>query len=133
MRHALIDRVRSLKRFAAEQSATRFDADGEFAGDAWDDGAALDAATAPASPLELLESAQAAACFDACLASLSDEHRGTLQQCLLAGQTELEVATQNGCSLGTVKSRKHYALKKMKDCVSHCLDGVAPRTDRSRS
>ena len=117
MRHALIDRVRSLQRFAAEQSATRFDADGEFAGDAWDDGAALDAATAPASPLELLESAQAAACFDACLASLSDEHRGTLQQCLLAGQTELEVATATRllCTIGAVLDwiyRSHVALSK---------------------
>ena len=79
MRRALVDRVRSLERFAAEQLATRFDADREFAGDAWDDGAVLDAATAPASPLELPESAQAAACFDACLTSLSDKHRGTLQ------------------------------------------------------
>lgn len=132
MRHALLDKLRSLKRFAVEQSATRFDEDGAFSDDAWDDAAPLDAGFAPASPLKLLESKQAAACFDECLAGLSDEHQSTLQRCLLAGQTELEVAAQIGCSLGTVKSRKHSAIKKMKDCVSHCLDGAAPEGGRSQ-
>ncbi len=132
MRHALVDKLRSLQRFAAEQSATRFDAEGGFSGDVWDDAAALDHESAPATPPDLLESAQAAACFDECLADLSDEHRSTLQQCLLAGQTELELATQSGCSLGTVKSRKYYALKKMKDCVSHCLNGAAPGASGSQ-
>jgi RNA polymerase sigma-70 factor (ECF subfamily) len=122
MRHALLDKLRSIKRFAPELSATRISDDGLF----MDDDYGVEAVMAdPAhAPSNLLEALQKNACFDACLDALSQAHRDTLQRCLLAGQTEVEIAYETDQPLGTVKSRKHTALKKMQSCVVDCVGGV---------
>ena len=125
MRYALLDKLRTFKRFALEQSATRTDAEGDFSGD--DYGEAESSTSASFStPVDALETKQANACFEACLVALSEAHRHTLQRSLIAGQTESFIAIETGQSLGTVKSRKHYAVKKMQACVSDCLDGGWP-------
>jgi RNA polymerase sigma-70 factor (ECF subfamily) len=122
MRHALLDKLRSLKRFAPEQSATRISDDGAFLDDDYgNDVATVDSAQTPPN---LLEALQDTACFDACLGALSEAHRDTLQRCLLAGQTEAEIAHETVQPLGTVKSRKHTAVKKMQLCVADCVSGL---------
>ena len=129
MRHALLDKLRTLKRFHLEQSASRTDTEGNFIVDEYGDGdgAAMgDFVTPP----DALETKQANACFDACVQALSDAHRDTLQRSLIAGQAESFIALETAQSLGTVKSRKHYAVKKMQTCVSSCLAGNRP-SDRS--
>lgn len=124
MRHALLDKLRVVKRFSLEQSASQIADDGDFLDDDYTSGAG-DSLNDSATPPDVLDSKQAAACFDACLLALSLTHRDTLQRCLVAGQTEALIACEMGQSIGTVKSRKHYAVKKMQVCVSHCLGGVA--------
>ena len=122
MRHSLLDKLRTLKRFKVEQSASRTDVVGDFTPDDFGD---MEGATSEgfATPVAALETKQATACFDACLQALSDSHRDTLQRSLIAGQAESFIAIETGQSLGTVKSRKHYAVKKMQTCVSDCLAG----------
>lgn len=70
MRHALLDKLRSVKRFAAEQSATKTDAEGEFFAEEYD-GIESTASEGFKAPVDELESKQANACFDACLNALS--------------------------------------------------------------
>lgn len=70
MRHALLDKLRSVKRFAAEQSATKTDAEGEFFADEYGGIESLGSEGFRA-PVDELESEQANACFDACLNALS--------------------------------------------------------------
>ena len=125
MRHALLDKLRSMKRFAAEQSATKTDAEGEFFADEYGGIESLGPEGFRA-PVDELESKQANACFDACLNALSAVHRDTLQRSLIAGQAESFIASVTAQSLGTVKSRKHYAVKKMQACVKDCLEGISP-------
>lgn len=125
MRHALLDKLRTLKRFRVEQSASKTDVEGNFICDDYGDfeGTACQGFAAPG---DALEEKQANKCFDVCLQALSDAHRDTLQRSLLAGQAESFIAIETGQSLGTVKSRKHYAIKKMQTCVSDCLAGNRP-------
>ena len=125
MRHALLDKLRTLKRFYLEQSASKSDEQGNFAFDDYGDGQGVEPA-GYATPVNALESKQSNACFDACLQTLSAAHRDTLQRSLIAGQTESHIATETAQSVGTVKSRKHYAVKKMQVCVSDCLAGNQP-------
>lgn len=122
MRHALLDKLRAQKRFNLEQSASAIDNQGDFISDDYGESAETTSAVF-ATPIDALETKQADACFDSCLKSLSDAHRDTLQRSLIAGQTESFIATETSQSLGTVKSRKHYAVKKMQACVSDCLAG----------
>ena len=122
MRHALLDKLRTLKRFHLEQSTSKTDAEGDFVSDDYGDSEGVESGGL-ATPVEALESKQAHACFEACLQALSDAHRDTLQRSLLAGQAESVIAIETAQSLGTVKSRKHYAVKKMRECVSDCLAG----------
>ena len=125
MRHALLDKLRTLKRFHLEQSASKTDAEGDFVSD--DYGDSEDATSGVfATPADALETKQANACFGECLQALSDAHRDTLQRSLIAGQAESFIAVETAQSLGTVKSRKHYAVKKMQACVSDCLAGSHP-------
>jgi len=123
MRHALLDKLRAVKRFQPEQSATQVSSDGEFLSENFGDEHAF--AERTPTPPDVLEALQESACFDACLAALTDAHRDTLQRCLLGGQTEAEIAAVTAQSIGTVKSRKHYAVKKMQSCVAECLLGTA--------
>lgn len=125
MRHALLDKLRSLKRFNVEQSASKTDEDGDFASDDYGDSEGVEP-VGFATPVAALEAKQANACFEACLQALSDAHRDTLQRSLLAGQAESVIAIETAQSLGTVKSRKHYAVKKMQACVVECLSGTHP-------
>lgn len=125
MRHALLDKLRTVKRFSHEQSVTKMDEDGDFCADEHD-GMESAASEGLAIPMDALEAKQANACFDECLQALSDAHRDTLQRSLVAGQTEGLIAAETSQSLGTVKSRKHYAVKKMQACVKDCLDGTDP-------
>lgn len=122
MRYALLDKLRFVKRFAPEQSATRVSDDGAYLND--DYGAEMATIDIFNTPHQHLEVKQETACFDACLESLSETHRDTLQRSLLAGQTEAEIAYQTTQPLGTVKSRKHNAVKKMQRCVADCVSGV---------
>lgn len=122
MRHALLDKLRVVKRFQLEQSATQLSSDGEFLEENYGNEQGL--ADHSAAPPDILDAQQQSACFDACLASLSDVHRDTLQRCLLASQTEAEIAIATAQSIGTVKSRKHYAVKKMQVCIAECLSGA---------
>ena len=122
MRHALLDKLRTLKRFNLEQSASKTDAEGDFIADDYGDSEGT-MSVVFATPVDALETKQANACFDACLQALSDAHRDTLQRSLIAGQAESFIAIETAQTLGTVKSRKHYAVKKMQTCVSDCLAG----------
>jgi len=123
MRHALLDKLRTLKRFTLEQSTSKTDVEGDFITDDYDDSVGTTYGGF-ATPVDALETKQANACFDACLQALSDAHRDTLQRSLIAGQAESFIAIETAQSLGTVKSRKHYAVKKMQSCVSNCLAGA---------
>ena len=125
MRHALLDKLRTLKRFHLEQSASKTDAEGDFVSDDYGDSEDTSSGVF-ATPVDALETKQANACFDECLQALSDAHRDTLQRSLIAGQAESFIAVETAQSLGTVKSRKHYAVKKMQACVSDCLAGSHP-------
>lgn len=125
MRHALLDKLRTLKRFHLEQSASKTDAEGDFVSDDYGNGESTTSGVF-ATPVDALETKQANACFDACLQTLSDAHRDTLHRSLIAGQPESFIAVETAQSLGTVKSRKHYAVKKMQTCVSDCLAGNLP-------
>ena len=125
MRHALLDKLRTLKRFTPEQSSSKTDMEGNFLTDDYGDAEGITSGSF-VTPVNALESKQANECFDACLMALSGAHRDTLQRCLIAGQTELFIAVETDQSLGTVKSRKHYAVKKMQICVSECLAGKRP-------
>lgn len=124
MRHALLDKLRTVKRFSPEQSATKTDEEGEFCADEYSSVEAV-ASSGFDIPIDALERKQANACFDACLNALSDGHRDTLQRSLIAGQAESLIAIETAQSLGTVKSRKHYAVKKMQACVKDCMHGNA--------
>lgn len=127
MRHSLLDKLRTLKRFNVEQSVSKINAEGDFASDDYGDSESVEPGSF-GTPVEALESKQANACFDACLQALSDVHRDTLQRSLIAGQTESVIAIETAQSPGTVKSRKHYAVKKMQACVTECLAGSHPST-----
>ncbi len=48
------------------------------------------------------------------VANLSEEHRLVVELRFFAGATLDEIAATLGCPLGTVKSRLHYALEKMR-------------------
>ena len=48
------------------------------------------------------------------VASLPEEHRLVVELRFFAGATLDEIAAALGCPLGTVKSRLHYALKKLR-------------------
>ena len=121
MRHSMLDTLRKVERSRFEQSATKRSDDGEFLGD--DYGTEATTVDAAQLPPNQLEAKQENTCFDACLNALSEAHRDTLQRALIAGQTETEIARQTFQPLGTVKSRKHTAVKKMQLCVADCMSG----------
>ena len=131
MRHALLDKLRTLKRFNLEQSASQTDAEGDFVSDEYGDSEGITSRSLM-TPVDALETKQATACFDICLQALSDAHRDTLQRSLIAGHAESFIAIETAQSLGTVKSRKHYAVKKMQTCVSDCLAGSHPTATASK-
>lgn len=58
--------------------------------------------------------AEEARLVQAALASLPDDHRTVLELRFFAGASLDEIATLIGCPLGTVKSRLHHALEKLR-------------------
>jgi len=57
------------------------------------------------------------------LDQLTPEHRSVMILHEIEGLKEQEIAATLDCSLGTVKSRLHYARKKMKKILSHDVQG----------
>jgi RNA polymerase sigma-70 factor (ECF subfamily) len=50
--------------------------------------------------------------------SLSEKHRAVIQMHIYNGMEYAQIAEQLGCSVGTVKSRMHYAIKSLKQILS---------------
>ncbi len=49
--------------------------------------------------------------------SLSEKHRTVILMHIYKGMDYAEIAKQLGCSIGTVKSRMHYAIKSLKQIM----------------
>lgn len=54
----------------------------------------------------------------AAIESLSEKHRAVIIMHIYKGMEYAEIATQLGCSVGTVKSRMHYAIKFLKQIIN---------------
>jgi len=67
-----------------------------------------------AEPPAAAEQAEEARLVQAAVASLPDEHRAVLELRFFAGASLDEIATLLGCPLGTVKSRLHHGLEKLR-------------------
>jgi RNA polymerase sigma-70 factor (ECF subfamily) len=67
-----------------------------------------------AEPSAAAEQAEDARLVQAALAALPDEHRAVLELRFFAGAALDEIATLLGCPLGTVKSRLHHGLEKLR-------------------
>lgn len=66
------------------------------------------------APPAAAEQAEAARLVQAAVASLPDEHRAVLELRFFAGASLGEIAVALGCPLGTVKSRLHHGLEKLR-------------------
>jgi RNA polymerase sigma-70 factor (ECF subfamily) len=71
-------------------------------------------------PPAAAEQAEEARLVQAALAALPNEHRAVLELRFFAGASLDEIATLLGCPLGTVKSRLHHGLEKLR----RAKDGV---------
>ncbi len=69
--------------------------------------------TAP-SPDQAAEASEDAQRVRRAVANLPDEHRLVVELRFFAGATLEEIAAAMGCPLGTVKSRLHHALEKLR-------------------
>ena len=67
-----------------------------------------------AEPPAAIEQAEEATLVLAALAVLPDEHRAVLELRFFADASLAEIATLLGCPLGTVKSRLHHGLEKLR-------------------
>lgn len=67
-----------------------------------------------AEPPAAAEQAEEARLVQAAVAYLPDEHRAVLELRFFAGASLDEIATLLGCPLGTVKSRLHHGLEKLR-------------------
>lgn len=65
-------------------------------------------------PTVAAEQVEEARLVQAAVAALPDEHRVVVEMRFFAGLSLDEIATLLGCPLGTVKSRLHYALEKLR-------------------
>jgi RNA polymerase sigma-70 factor (ECF subfamily) len=65
-------------------------------------------------PSALAEQLEDSRRIQAALTALSDEHRAVLELRFFAGASLDEIATVLGCPLGTVKSRLHHGLEKLR-------------------
>lgn len=75
---------------------------------------AADRPAREASPIAAAQQAEEARLVQAAVASLPDEHRVVVELRFFAGASLDEIATLVGCPLGTVKSRLHHALEKLR-------------------
>jgi len=76
--------------------------------------AAGDRPSREAEPPAAAEQAEAARLVQAALAALPAEHRAVLELRFFAAASLDEIATLLGCPLGTVKSRLHHGLEKLR-------------------
>lgn len=67
-----------------------------------------------ASPPFAAEQAEEERIIQAAIASLLEAHRAVIELRFFAGAPLSEIATLVGCPLGTVKSRLHHALEKLR-------------------
>ncbi|MCU0874683.1 MAG: RNA polymerase sigma factor [Pirellulaceae bacterium] len=75
---------------------------------------AIDRPAREAEPPAAAEQSEAARLVQAAVAALPDEHRAVLELRFFAGASLDEIATLLGCPLGTVKSRLHHGLEKLR-------------------
>jgi RNA polymerase sigma-70 factor, ECF subfamily len=59
----------------------------------------------------------------AAVAQLSEDHRAVLQQVYWKGRSPREAADAMGLSVGTVKSRTHYAMRRLREALGVGGDG----------
>jgi DNA-directed RNA polymerase specialized sigma24 family protein len=98
------------------------DEDGDYAGEVVRDVA--DREWWETSSTELgLESLEKEECYVECLGALSTAHQRVLELTLVAGLHPTEIAEATEQKLETVKTRLHYAAKKMTGCVVDCANG----------
>jgi len=74
----------------------------------------LDGDSSAPSPERLAEASEDARRVRRAVASLPEEHRLVVELRFFAGATLDEIAAALGCPLGTVKSRLHHALEKLR-------------------
>jgi len=67
-----------------------------------------------AEPLAAAQQAEDVRLVQTALAALPDEHRAVLELRFFAGAALDDIATLLGCPLGTVKSRLHHGLEKLR-------------------
>jgi RNA polymerase sigma-70 factor (ECF subfamily) len=75
---------------------------------------AVDLPSCEANPPAAAEQAEEARLVHATLATLPKEHRAVLELRFFAGASLDEIATLLDCPLGTVKSRLHHGLEKLR-------------------
>lgn len=75
---------------------------------------AIERPAAEAGPPAAAEQAEEARLVQVAAASLPDKHRAVLELRFFAGASLDEIATLHGCLLGTVKSRLHHGLEKLR-------------------
>lgn len=75
---------------------------------------AADRPAREASPTAAAEQAEEARLVQAAVATLPDEHRAVVELRFFAGLSLDDIAMVLGCPLGTVKSRLHHALEKLR-------------------
>jgi RNA polymerase sigma-70 factor (ECF subfamily) len=78
------------------------------------EGAAGERPSREAGPPAVAEGAEDARHVQTALARLPDEHRAVLELRFFTGASLEEIATVLGCPLGTVKSRLHHGLEKLR-------------------
>jgi RNA polymerase sigma-70 factor (ECF subfamily) len=79
---------------------------------------------AAAEPSEEAESSEAARAVQAAVAQLGPKHRAVVSLHYFADMGCDEISEILGCSVGTVWSRLHYAMKKLKGALE--AEGLAP-------
>jgi RNA polymerase sigma-70 factor, ECF subfamily len=94
---------------------------------------AVERPSGEAGPDAAAEQAEEARLVRAALAALPGEHRVVVELRFFAGASLDEIATLLGCPLGTVKSRLHYGLEKLR-CAKigvnlFAVSGESPLSD----
>jgi len=87
-----------------------------------DEGNAAPLAAEGVQPLQQLERKEIAEQVQNAIRQLPPHHRSVLTLRYLEGLSYEEISTTLGCSIGTVKSRIHYALKKVAKQMRHTYD-----------
>lgn len=107
-RSRAVDRLRSRRRFRAEERWESLPEPGESIVDA--DG--------PATPLDAAETDELRRVVAAAVAALPAEQRETVELAYFKGMSQTEIAEATGQPLGTVKTRARLALRKLRDALA---------------